>query len=199
MQSTVGTGPRTCLAVGHTLLLVASMAVLCTGCSSRRQADISQAEPGPHDLVRRSSTHLRSKTLDVSLRYHEGGDKKFPFVLLRLKNLTKAPIYASLDQITLRRPGEADQTLRPACDRDNTTVARLAPREAHWCGKYANPGHSIDLPLALFEIPPPEGVLEFDVVLPMVFDTGDPIPVIFSNRVDRGNWRISPPRPWPLP
>lgn len=195
MKSTIRTGPRRCLATAGALLLVASMAVLCAGCSSRRQAGISQADPGPYDLVRRSSTHLRSTALDVSLRYHEGGDKKFPFALLRLKNLTQAPIYAELDQIALRRPGKADQVLRPACDRDRTTVARLAPREAHWCGRYANPGHSIDLPLGLFEIPPPEGVLEFELVLPITFDTGDPIPVIFSNRVDRRKWRISPPQP----
>jgi hypothetical protein len=137
---------------------------------------------------------LRSTTLDVSLRFHEGGDKKFPFALFRLKNLTRAPIYTKLDRITLRRVGQEEQMLQPACDRDRTTVARLAPREAHWCGKYANPGHSIDLPVGLFEIPPRDGLLEFDLVVPIVFDTGEPVPVIFSNRVDRDDWRISAPQ-----
>ncbi|MEE9219232.1 MAG: hypothetical protein V3U98_09205 [Acidobacteriota bacterium] len=178
-------------------LLGASVLGLASCTSPRRSRIEATRFRSPHDLLRRSSTRLRSASLDIKVRYHQGGDRRFPFALINFRNRTDAPIYPQLEKIILRRRGQPDHHLRPACDRDHEAVARLAPQDAHWCSDLVNPGHSVDLPVALFEIPPPKGSLRFELIVPVVFNRGDPVPIRFLNEVGRKKWRIAPPEPTP--
>lgn len=171
--------------------LGALLIALVAGCAAPRRSGAPRPEPDPHALSARSDSRLRSGALDVSLRYHEGGGRRFPFALIRLTNRTRAPIYPLLDRIVMIREGAEPRTLAPACDRERRPFARLAPREALWCGDVANPGQSIDVPLALFEIPVPGERLSFVLVVPVIFDDGDPVEVRFANRVDRDDWKLA--------
>jgi hypothetical protein len=143
-------------------------------------------------LKQRGQEHLTSQSLDVRLRLHEGGSKRLPLGVMRITNLTRAPIYPLLDRIALQRPGEEPQLVSLACDREIAPLRRLAPREVHWCGDLANPRHSIDLPVALAEIPAEGSSLAFDLLVPIIFDTGDPRTVRWGNLVSREDWRLRP-------
>jgi hypothetical protein len=147
-------------------------------------------------LEQRGRTRLESRSLAIRLHLHEGGAERLPLGVMRITNLTRAPIYPLLDRIALQRPGEEPRSVSLACDREVAPPGRPAPREVHWCGEVANPRHSIDLPVALPEIPAEGSALYFDLLLPIIFDTGDPLTVRWGNLVDREAWLLRPsPQP----
>jgi hypothetical protein len=148
-------------------------------------------EPNPFHLERRHDRKLRSKALDVSLRYLEADRRRPLFAVFRLSNRTRAPIYPLLNEILLEKPGAEPAKLKAACDRERRPRPRLAPREVLWCASFANPGYSIDVPLALDERPAGDGLLRFDLVMPVVFDEGEPVQVRFGNRVKEGDWELT--------
>ena len=89
--------------------------------------------------------------------------------------------------------GGAESRLIPDCEREHYRVGRFAPPETLWCGGTANPRFSIDVPLALSEIPARGQVMRFDLVVPVVFDEGAPVEVRFGNRVDQDDWELTLP------
>jgi hypothetical protein len=175
------------LAAAAAIPLLASISLACGG--SRGSP---AAEPDPMALRQQGKERLSSQALDIHLRLHEGGARRLPLAVVRLTNLTRAPIYPLLDRIALQRPGEEPQQVSLACDREIVPMRRLAPAGVRWCSDLANPRESIDLPVALAEIPPEGSVLAFDLLVPIIFDSGDPRTVRWSNLVDRNHWRLRP-------
>ncbi len=179
---------------GGWLPALCAVALVALGsCAGVRRGPARETPPEPHALEARGDSHLRSRTLDIALAYREGGSRRKPFALIRLTNRTRAPIYPRLDQILQIETAGGTRKIAPTCDRGNRRYPRLAPRDALWCPEFANPGYSIDLPLALPEAPPPGDTLVFDLVVPIVFDEGAPVEIRFGNRVSRDDWKLTLP------
>jgi hypothetical protein len=143
-------------------------------------------------LEQHGKERLSSQSLDISLRLHEGGSSRLPLGVVRITNLTRAPVYPLLDRVALQKTGEEPRLVSLACDREIVPLRRMAPRDVHWCGEVANPRDSIDLPVALPEIPAEGSSLAFDLLVPIIFDTGDPRTVRWGNLVSRKDWRLRP-------
>ena len=179
---------------GGRLPALCAVALVALGsCAGVRRWRAPSIPPEPHALEARGDSHLRSRALDIALAYREGGSRRKPFALIRVTNRTRAPIYPRLDQILQIETAGATRKLALSCDRGSRRYPRLAPRDALWCPEFANPGYSIDLPLALPEAPPPGDTLVFDLVVPIVFDEGAPVEIRFGNRVSRGDWKLTLP------
>lgn len=164
---------------------------LTAGCAATRKRSTPKIQPDPYTLKSERGTRLRSRVLDISIRYREGGPTRAPFVVLRLTNRTRAPIYPLLERIYLLRAGAEPLRLVPDCEREHYHHSRLAPREALWCASTANPGYSVDLPLALTDIPAEREVVRFDLEVPIIFDEGPPVEVRFGNRVELEKWELT--------
>lgn len=173
-------------------ILAAAAAYFALACGGSRKPPAS--EPDPMALEQRGQSRLSSKSLGIHLRLHEGGSNHLPLAVVRLTNLTRAPIYPLLDRMALQRPGEEPRLVSLACDWEIAPLRRLAPRGVHWCGELANPRDAIDLPVALPEIPAEGSSLDFDLLIPIIFDTGDPHIVRWGNLVSRDDWRLRLPR-----
>jgi len=148
----------------------------------------------PHALEQRGGSRLRSQALDISLPYQEGERGRPWFGIIRLTNRTRSPIYPQLARLMLERPGQEPEVLALACERFQSKFLRLAPANTLWCADIVNPAAGVDLPIELAGSSRTGAPLEFDLVIPIVFDKGDPVRVRFGNRIDRGKWRLTPPQ-----
>jgi hypothetical protein len=185
--------PKMATASGALALILVGLVTL-SACAHAHKKTAVRTAADPHALEHRGDSRLRSRTLDISLHYQEGERGRPWFGIIRLTNRTRSPIYPQLARVTLERPGQEPEVLALACERFRSRFLRLAPANTLWCADIVNPTAGVDLPIELGGSFRTGAPLEFDLVIPIVFDKGDPVRVRFGNRIDRGKWRLTPPQ-----
>jgi hypothetical protein len=180
--------------LSRTLALILAGLAALVACAHARRTPAVRTAADPHTLAQRGDSRLRSQALDISLPYQEGERGRPWFGIIRLTNRTRSPIYPQLTRVMLERSGQEPETLTLACERFQSKFLRLAPANTLWCADIVNPAAGVDLPIELPVFSRTGAPLEFDLVIPVVFDKGDPVQVRFGNRIDRRKWRLTPPQ-----